>query len=107
MSIIYRSELLLSLEARWLYQSCLLVPLTMPGQRPSVGVGVIICRNDTVLIGKRLSDHGKGVRSFPGGHLEYGESLEECARRETAEEAGVEISKVHFADVTNDIFEDS
>ena len=74
-------------------------------QRPKVGVGVIIVRDGKVLLGKRKGAHGAGSWSFPGGHLEFNESLEECAIRETAEETGVTIKNVKKLTFTNDIFE--
>lgn len=71
-----------------------------------VGVAVIVYAADgRVLIGKRGSSHGKGLWGFPGGHLETGESPEDCARREVREEAGIEVTNVRLAGVTNDIFE--
>ncbi len=42
---------------------------------------------------------------MPGGHLEFGESFEETARREAMEEAGVALIDVKFLHATNDIFE--
>lgn len=72
---------------------------------PKVGVGVIIRRDNKVLIGQRLNAHGHESWSFPGGHLEYGESFEDCAKRETAEETGLTINYVGFGALTNDIFE--
>ncbi len=71
---------------------------------PRVGVAAIVQRNGQVLLIKRKGAHGSGSWAVPGGHLEYGESLEECAVRETHEEVGIEISDVSFAAITNDIF---
>lgn len=64
--------------------------------RPKVGIGVMILKDGRVLLGKRKNAHGAGEYSFPGGHLEYMESFETCARRETMEEAGIEIDNVRF-----------
>lgn len=49
--------------------------------------------------------HGEGEWSFPGGHLEYFEDLEACAKREVREEIGIEIENLKFLTITNDIFE--
>lgn len=68
----------------------------MEDLRPKVGIGVMILKDGKVLLGKRKSSHGAGEYSFPGGHLEYMESFEECAKRETMEECGVEIENVRF-----------
>lgn len=76
----------------------------MSMDRPGVGIGVIILRDGKVLLGRRKSSHGAGTWSFPGGHLELGESPEECARREVLEETGMRIRKSRFAAATNDIF---
>jgi len=72
---------------------------------PKVGVAVIIIKNGKVLMHKRKNSHGDGTWSLPGGHLEFNESLEECAQRETFEETGMKIKNIRFADITNDIFE--
>ena len=77
---------------------------SMP-QRPQVGVGVIVRKGDCILLMKRQNSHGDGTWSMPGGHLEYGESPEECAIREVEEEVGVQISGPVFRTITNDIFE--
>jgi len=69
--------------------------------RPKVGVGVLILKDEKVLIGLRKGSHGEGEYCFPGGHLEYLESIEACARRETAEEAGIEIKNLRFLCLTN------
>jgi 8-oxo-dGTP diphosphatase len=53
------------------------------------------------LLGVRKGSHGAGESAFPGGHLEYLESFEDCARRETREECGLEIENVRFQFVAN------
>lgn len=74
-------------------------------RRPSVGIGVIVIRSDgRVLLYKRKNAHGEGHWGFPGGHLEYGESWEDCAIRETKEETGLDIEVPTFFAVTNDLF---
>ena len=73
--------------------------------KPKVGVGVIVRKDGKVLLGKRKGAHGEGAWAFPGGHLEFNESWEDCARREVAEENGIEINNIHFGNATNDIFE--
>ena len=75
-------------------------------KRPKVGVGVIIIKGNKVLLGKRKNSHGEGSWCFPGGHLEFNESLENCAKREVLEETGVKIKNIRFETITNDIFKD-
>lgn len=73
-------------------------------QRPQVGVGVIVVRDEQVLLMKRQNSHGHGTWAPPGGHLEYGESFDECAIRETYEETGLVIASPTFRAITNDVF---
>jgi len=77
----------------------------MEKQRPYVGVGVCVIKDGMVLLGKRRNAHGAGSWCFPGGHLEFGESIEQCARREVYEETGLEITGLRHGPFTNDIFE--
>ena len=76
-----------------------------PFSRPAVGVAVIIVQSGKVLLGKRLNAHGAGTWAFPGGHLEGGESIAACAKREVLEETGMAVSQVRPLAFTNDIFE--
>lgn len=61
-----------------------------------VGLGVMIFKDGKVLMGERKNAHGEGEYAFPGGHLEFGESVFACARREVREETGIEIKNLRF-----------
>ena len=74
-------------------------------QRPLVGVAVIVIKDGKVLLGKRINAHGAGTWQFPGGHLEFGETIEACARREVFEETRLRISHLRMGPYTNDYFE--
>lgn len=74
-------------------------------RRPIVGVTVIILKKGQVLVGKRRNTHGTGMWAFPGGHLEFGESPENCALREVYEETGLSINNMRRGPYTDDYFE--
>lgn len=70
-----------------------------------VGVGVVILNAaGQFLMGKRQGAHGYGTWSCPGGHLEFGEDIIACARREAKEECGLDIDHVAILTVANHIF---
>lgn len=52
----------------------------------------------------RLGSHGSGTFALPGGHLEFGESWEDCARREVLEETGLQLESIRFETAINSIF---
>ncbi len=72
---------------------------------PQVGVGVLIIEEGRVLLGKRRGSHGAGTWSAPGGHLEFGESVEDCARREVLEETNLLLKNLRPGPYTNTVFE--
>ena len=74
--------------------------------RPKVGVGVFVEKEGKILVGKRKGSHGAGTWALPGGHLEGGESFEQCCRREVLEETGLSITNINPVSFTNDVFQD-
>lgn len=58
-------------------------------QIPRLGVGLLLIKEGRLLLGKRKSAIGQGTWAIPGGHLEFGETIEECATRELLEETGL------------------
>ncbi len=59
--------------------------------RPLVGVGAVIVQEGKVVIVQRGSEPLKGQWSVPGGALEIGETLRQCAEREALEETGLRV----------------
>lgn len=86
-------------------------------KKPGVGVGVMILKDNKVLLGRRHSDpnkadselHGEGSWTMPGGKLHFKENLEEGACREVFEEIGAEINQenLKLVSVTDDIVKDA
>jgi 8-oxo-dGTP diphosphatase len=76
----------------------------MAAERPRVGVAAIVRRDGKVLLGRRIGSHGARTWNFPGGHLEFGETPEACAERETLEECGLRASARRRLGYTNDLF---
>jgi 8-oxo-dGTP diphosphatase len=74
--------------------------------RPFIGVAALVCRDGQFLMQQRKGAHGEGTWSTPGGHLEFGETFQECAAREVKEETGMEIRNIRIGAVTNDIFKE-
>lgn len=66
-----------------------------------IGIGIMIFKNNTILLGERLNALGAGEFGFPGGHLEYLEGFEACALREIKEECGITVTNIRFQLVAN------
>ncbi len=64
-------------------------------------VGVMFFKDGKILLGKRKGSHGAGEYSIPGGHMEFGESFEDCIRREVKEETDLEIKNINFLSLAN------
>ena len=74
--------------------------------RPFVGVGVIVFRDQEVLIVKRKKEPNKGQWSIPGGKQMIGETAAEAAKRELLEETGVIVDHLLLVDVVDAIITD-
>jgi len=70
---------------------------------PRVIVSCIVCWNNGILICRRSQEPARGKWTVPAGFLECGETLEECAVRELAEETGVIVdpSTLDLYSITN------
>jgi 8-oxo-dGTP diphosphatase len=75
------------------------VPLAAPVQstRPQLAVSGAIFRDGKVLLVRRARSPGKGFYSFPGGRVEFGESLHTALHREVDEETGLRIEILGLA----------
>lgn len=81
-------------------------PRTYP-TRPFVGVGVVILKDDHVLLIRRGKPPRKGEWSLPGGSQNIGETVRDTARREAMEETGVTIDEPVLIDVIDAIIPDA
>jgi 8-oxo-dGTP diphosphatase len=62
--------------------------------RVHVAVGVILDRQQNILLTKRAADaHQGGLWEFPGGKVEDGEDLAVALQRELLEELGIAIGR--------------
>lgn len=61
---------------------------------PSAACGVLVFRDDTVLLSKRAIEPGKGLYDEPGGFCNWMEHPDDTARREFREETGCELESL-------------
>ena len=60
--------------------------------RPALGVSTLVRRGDSVLLIRRGKPPLRDVWAFPGGLVEFGESLAAAAAREVLEETGITVT---------------
>lgn len=84
-------------------------------KRVGAGIGVMILKDERVLLGRRHLDpnkadsalHGEGTWTMPGGKLDFGDTFEMGAAREVLEETGIKVKSLNVICVSNEIVSDA
>lgn len=63
---------------------------------PLLGALAVVLQDNHVLLVQRGKQPDAGLWGFPGGHVEWGETALEAARRELLEETGVSATPLHY-----------
>lgn len=70
---------------------------------PAPTVDIIIVKGDEVCLIKRKIEPFKGKIAIPGGYVDYGDTVEETAKKEAKEETGLDISIKEILGVYSDL----
>jgi 8-oxo-dGTP diphosphatase len=70
---------------------------------PGLGVGLVILRDDKILLYRRVNPPEAGYWNIVGGKVDHMEPAEEAARREAEEETGLKIGRIERIAVTEQI----
>lgn len=70
----------------------------LTNNKPILGVSCLLLCKDDVLLVQRAKQPAKGLWSLPGGKVEWGEKLEDAARRELLEETALTIDHLVFGE---------
>lgn len=79
--------------------------------KPGLGVGVLIVKENKILLGLRNPDkmkasselQGQGTWTMPGGKVEFMETLVNAAKRELEEETNLKATKLDFLCISDDM----
>ncbi|MEX0935144.1 MAG: NUDIX domain-containing protein [Candidatus Paceibacterota bacterium] len=73
------------------------------GGQVRVGVGIMIKKGNSVLLGHRKARKEKTESwTFPGGAVDYGETCHDAAVREMYEETGLKVNSLSFIGLIDD-----
>jgi ADP-ribose pyrophosphatase YjhB (NUDIX family) len=70
----------------------------------SITVSVAVRAGDRVLVVQEMKPAHYGRWNLPGGHVEFGETIQQAARREVAEETGLSVALVGLIGVYNIVY---
>ena len=87
----------------------------MDNKNVRAGIGMLVMKNNKILLGKRNVDpekasselHGEGTWTMPGGKIHFGEKIQDAAIRELKEEIGIIPKRLRVVSVTNEIRSDA
>ncbi|MEM5797448.1 MAG: NUDIX hydrolase [Candidatus Aenigmatarchaeota archaeon] len=77
-----------------------------PKKTPKTTTDVIIEKGNKIVLVKREIEPFKGKLELPGGHVEYGETVETAAIREAKEETGLQVRLKEILGVYSDVNRD-
>jgi len=72
---------------------------------PRISVGLVVWREDQVLLIRRANPPYQGCWSIPGGKVEFGETLHQAGLREVYEETGITAQVESLIDIYESITE--
>jgi 8-oxo-dGTP diphosphatase len=81
------------------------MPRSYP-DRPFVGIGVVVFKDDRVLLVRRAKPPVRRAWSIPGGAQEIGETVREAALRELKEETDIDAEIIGLIDVVDAVTRD-
>ncbi|MDP5217501.1 NUDIX hydrolase [Ruegeria sp. 2205SS24-7] len=65
-------------------------------QLPRIGALAVVLRDGEVLLARRRNKPDAGLWGFPGGHVEWGETVLLAATRELREETGIHAEPIDY-----------
>ena len=79
--------------------------------KPGLGVGVMVLKENKILLGLRNPDkakvaselQGQGTWTMPGGKVEFMEKLIDAAKRELEEETSLKATRLDFLCISDDM----